>query len=348
MGWLRVTKWKVVAIIVIVLFALFIDGFAWISRVTAERTSTVQSSPKPTETTFAVVAGQGAAFAAGMKVEVGDQPNSIRSISGDLITLTQALDPAPAAGTSVTQSLGFAGLSHPLTSNPSLLGYQVYVHKGLDIVGGSELTIAICQRYNVPAGAGCRNGPLYGTSVATAQQETVPVLQNRVNSLGVSEATVQPEGTDLIEVELPGVPLQQAESVVGTTAQLHFAIAASGSPPAAAATNPNYCGQHPANSFCVDQENLYQPSQLSNSSALPERLPLEDRQQDPGVVDRERQRRHRPEWSAGGGHHLQLLGWQRVEQDHQHRLRRDRGQPAEPDRDLPGQPGHQRPRGHRR
>ncbi|MGA8015244.1 MAG: protein translocase subunit SecD [Candidatus Dormiibacterota bacterium] len=269
MGWLRVTKWKVVAIIVIVLFALFIDGFAWISRVTAERTSTVQSSPKPTETTFAVVAGQGAAFAAGMKVEVGDQPDSIRSISGDLITLTQALDPAPAAGTSVTQSLGFAGLSHPLTSNPSLLGYQVYIHKGLDIVGGSELTIAICQRYNVPAGAGCRNGPLYGTSVATAQQETVPVLQNRVNSLGVSEATVQPEGTDLIEVELPGVPLQQAESVVGTTAQLHFAIAASGSPPAAAATNPNYCGQHPANSFCVDQENLYQPSQLSNSSLYP-------------------------------------------------------------------------------
>ena len=74
MGWLRVTKWKVVAIIVIVLFALFIDGFAWISRATAERTSTVQSSPKPTETTFAVAAGQGAAFAAGMKVEVGDQP----------------------------------------------------------------------------------------------------------------------------------------------------------------------------------------------------------------------------------------------------------------------------------
>ena len=150
-------------------------------------------------------------------------------------------------------------------------GYAVTLHKGLDIVGGSELTIAICQGYDNPPSANppCRNGPLHGTTVAVAQADTIPVLQNRVNGLGVSEANVQPVGDSEISVQLPGVSLAKAVSVIGTTAQIHFATAVAGAPPAAAAQSAGYCGQHPSDKFCVDQENLYDPSQLGNTQYYP-------------------------------------------------------------------------------
>ena len=270
MSWLRVTRRKVAAIVVIAVIAVLVDGWAWISRVTNDRISTVQAAPAATATTFAVAPGQGAAFAAGMGVTVGGQQDTVKSISGNVITLARALPKPPSKGARVVQGQGLAGLGHPLTSTPSLFGYGIYIHKGLDIVGGSELTIAICRGYNDPPDAGCRNGPKKGVSLSQALTETLPVLQNRVNSLGVSEATVQSDQTnDQILVELPGVPLARAQSVVGTTDQLHFATAVKGAPPAAAATNPNFCGQNPKNSFCIDQHNLYQPSQLGNPLYYP-------------------------------------------------------------------------------
>jgi len=268
-NWLRVTRWKVAAIIVIVLVAVVVDGWAWISRVTVARTSTVQSSPAPTASTFAVARGQGAAFASGTGITVDGNPDVVKSISGDVITLAAPLPQKPAAGAPVSQSLGFAGLGHPLTSTPSVLGYKLFVHKGLDIVGGSELTIAICQGFNNPPGAGCRSGPNTGVSVQQAQTETIPVLQNRVNSLGVSEATVQAEGDSQILVELPGVPLSEAQSVIGTTAQLHFATAVANAPPKGASTDSNYCGKHPSDQFCLDQQNLYDASQFGNPLYYP-------------------------------------------------------------------------------
>jgi SecD/SecF fusion protein len=272
-SWLRVTKGKVAAIIVILVIAVVVDGWAWISRVTTARVSSVctstatgcaPSDPAPSTTSFAVQPGQGPAFATGMAVTVGTQHGTIQSINGDVITLAAPLPTAPGAGTKVSQSQGFAGLGHQLTSTPSILGYQIYVHKGLDIVGGSELTIAICRGYNNPPGSGCRNGPINGTSIQQAQTETIPVLQNRVNSLGVSEATVQAVGSDQILVELPGVPLAEAQRVIGTTDQIHFATAVQGTVPAGAATNANYCAENPKDAFCVAQQNLYDPSQLSD------------------------------------------------------------------------------------
>ena len=45
MNWLRVTKWKVATIVVIVLVALVVDGYAYIARVTATRTAEVAKAP---------------------------------------------------------------------------------------------------------------------------------------------------------------------------------------------------------------------------------------------------------------------------------------------------------------
>ena len=152
-----------------------------------------------------------------------------------------------------------------VSSSLNVLGYDITLHKGLDIVGGSELTIAVCQGPNSPPDSGCRAGPRNGISVAQAQTDTIPVLQNRVNGLGVSEATVQPVGDDEISVELPGVSLAKAENVLGTTSLIRFATAASGAPPAAAAKNANYCNSNPSNGFCVDQINVFEPSQLDTT-----------------------------------------------------------------------------------
>ncbi len=153
--------------------------------------------------------------------------------------------------------------------NLNVLGYNITLHKGLDIVGGSELTIAICQGYDNPPESNCRSGIRNGISVTQAQADTIPVLQNRVNSLGVSEATVQPVNGNEISIELPGVPLTKALNVLGSTSLIYFATAASGAPPAGAAKSANYCHTNPSDKFCVDQENLFEPSQLSNGALYP-------------------------------------------------------------------------------
>ena len=114
---------------------------------------------------------------------------------------------------------------------PKLLGRDLYLHKGLDLQGGTELTIAICRGFNVPEGTTCRNGvPGGDKNLPQAQQDTITVLNQRVNGLGVSEAVVQAQGNDQVLVQLPGVSLQQAQSVVGTTAKLHFAVPVQGAP----------------------------------------------------------------------------------------------------------------------
>lgn len=65
-----------------------------------------------------------------------------------------------------------------------------------------------------------------GTGLTAVMEQTKQVLENRVNAMGISEATVSIEGTNRIRVEMPGV--QDAESAIkqiGRTAQLRFMLA---------------------------------------------------------------------------------------------------------------------------
>ena len=56
--------------------------------------------------------------------------------------------------------------------------------------------------------------------------QTRAVLDNRVNAMGISEATVSLEGTNRIRVEMPGVSdAQEAIEQIGKTAQLSFVLA---------------------------------------------------------------------------------------------------------------------------
>lgn len=89
---------------------------------------------------------------------------------------------------------------------------------GLDLRGGSQLTIQLQTTPEVP-------------EITPEKLEGVQsVINNRVNGLGVSEAVVQTVGSDRILVQLPGVnDPQEAERVLGGTAQLDFRIETSNS-----------------------------------------------------------------------------------------------------------------------
>ena len=143
-----------------------------------------------------------------------------------------------------------------LTTTPNIGGHPIYFVKGLDLQGGTELVVQVCRGNDDPPGVGCRNGPK-GQSVTDARDKTIPLLQARVNGLGVSEAKVAAQGADQILIQLPGIGPDQARQTVGTTAKLHFATIVQGAP------NPG----DPA--FLADQENLYDPAQFGNTQLYP-------------------------------------------------------------------------------
>jgi preprotein translocase subunit SecD len=82
---------------------------------------------------------------------------------------------------------------------------------GLDLQGGSELTIQVKPTKEHP-------------NISKLDIDAVQkVIENRINGLGVSEALIQSAGNNQILVQLPGVnDPQQAERVLGGTAQLEF------------------------------------------------------------------------------------------------------------------------------
>jgi preprotein translocase subunit SecD len=83
-------------------------------------------------------------------------------------------------------------------------------HLGLDLQGGLEIV------YTAKTAD--------GKAPSSAQlDQTIGILDRRVNGLGVTESAIQKQGTDEVSVALPGVKdAQQALSIIGKTAQLEF------------------------------------------------------------------------------------------------------------------------------
>src|SRR3954451_18963095 len=98
-----------------------------------------------------------------------------------------------------------------------LIGGSLYVvlskstKLGLDLQGGVQLV------YHAEPTAQQK------TVDADAMQRSIDLMQERVNSFGVSEAELNQAGKDQIEVGLPGVKnAERAAAQVGSTAQLFF------------------------------------------------------------------------------------------------------------------------------
>ena len=103
-----------------------------------------------------------------------------------------------------------------LPNNPGIklsfleIDRQIKTHLGLDLVGGVQVLLEA----NPPA----------GTDVTVEAMNTArQIVENRVNGMGVSEASVQAVGSRRILVELPGIEdSQQAIETVKGTGLLEF------------------------------------------------------------------------------------------------------------------------------
>ncbi|MGK7927849.1 MAG: protein translocase subunit SecD [Spirulina sp.] len=88
---------------------------------------------------------------------------------------------------------------------------QFPLNQGLDLKGGARLTLQVQPTAEIT------------TITAENLSDAKRVIENRVNGLGVAEPVVQTVNPDKIVVQLPGVSdPQQAERVLGETAQLEF------------------------------------------------------------------------------------------------------------------------------
>ncbi len=87
---------------------------------------------------------------------------------------------------------------------------SVKTRLGLDLQGGLEVV------YTAKTAD--------GKAPTKAQlDQTVGILDRRVNGLGVTESQIQTQGADQIAIALPGITdAEQALSVIGKTAQLEF------------------------------------------------------------------------------------------------------------------------------
>jgi preprotein translocase subunit SecD len=93
---------------------------------------------------------------------------------------------------------------------------EIKTHLGLDLQGGTQLILRL-QFEKLPVGSNATQSEL--------QTQAIRVIENRINSLGVSEPVIQGLGTDKILLELPGIDdLQQANDVATRQAFLEVKV----------------------------------------------------------------------------------------------------------------------------
>ncbi|MQC83218.1 MAG: protein translocase subunit SecD [Chloroflexi bacterium] len=81
---------------------------------------------------------------------------------------------------------------------------------GLDLQGGTRLLL----RATPPEG--------FDGDIDDALEGTIRVLRRRVDSTGVAEAEITKQGSSNIAIQLPGLTPEEAQSLLGRTAQLRF------------------------------------------------------------------------------------------------------------------------------
>src|SRR5579872_6447398 len=87
------------------------------------------------------------------------------------------------------------------------------IHLGLDLQGGSRLLLQLYPTADVPQ------------ITSQIQQQTVDVIDRRINGLGVAEPQISKIGTDRILAELPAITNpDQAEKLLKQAAVLEFKI----------------------------------------------------------------------------------------------------------------------------
>jgi preprotein translocase subunit SecD len=96
-------------------------------------------------------------------------------------------------------------------AQPSKWGSDLKVHLGLDLTSGT--TVALSAQ--APPGVS-------SAQFAADMTQAKNIMESRVNGAGFTEAQVQQQGSNIINVAVPGAGSQKVIDLVGTTAQLLF------------------------------------------------------------------------------------------------------------------------------
>jgi protein-export membrane protein SecD len=82
--------------------------------------------------------------------------------------------------------------------------------------------------------------------ISTAIQQSLRIVERRVNALGTTEPVIQQQGIDRIAVQLPGIENpDQVKSVIGTTAKLTFQLVCEEQPNSDTQNPPQDCRAYP-------------------------------------------------------------------------------------------------------
>ncbi len=96
-------------------------------------------------------------------------------------------------------------------AQPSKWGSDFKVHLGLDLTSGTTVALEA----QAPRGVS-------SAQFASDMTQAKNIMENRVNGAGFTEAQVQQQGSNIINVAVPGANSQKVIDLVGTTAQLLF------------------------------------------------------------------------------------------------------------------------------
>jgi preprotein translocase subunit SecD len=102
----------------------------------------------------------------------------------------------------------FFSITGSQTFKPGNWQHQFKVGLGLDLSSGTEVVLQAATTKGAPSSA--------------AMQQAISVLESRVNGTGNSGAQVQQEGSDLIDITVPGKAPNDVINLVSSTAKLSF------------------------------------------------------------------------------------------------------------------------------
>jgi preprotein translocase subunit SecD len=110
-------------------------------------------------------------------------------------------------------------------ASPGSWSKNFRVHLGLDLTSGTTVELRAVK----PGGR---------APTATDMQQAIQIMENRVNASGTTEAQVQQQGSDIINVSVPGQSAQQVVNLVSQTAELQFRQVLLAAPNTGAAAAP--------------------------------------------------------------------------------------------------------------
>ena len=96
-------------------------------------------------------------------------------------------------------------------ASPGQWGKDFKVHLGLDLTSGTTVALKARRPRACPP-----------TQFAADMTQAKNIMANRVNGAGFTEAQVQQQGSNIINVAVPGAGSQKVVGLVGKTAQLLF------------------------------------------------------------------------------------------------------------------------------